>query len=52
LSDCDGLWEDMAKLNALYEELMWGHEDKLVFTHDGKRIIIYNETMEDANEVH
>ena len=42
----DQLWEDIAKLNSLYEELMWGHDDTLVFTHDGKRVIIYNETLE------
>ena len=44
--ECSQLWEDIAKLNSLYEELMWGHDDTLVFTHDGKRVIIYNETLE------
>ena len=23
------LWEDMNRLNALYEELMWSHDDSL-----------------------
>lgn len=44
--ECTELWEDIAKLNALYEELCWGYDDNLVFTHDGKRVIIYNETLE------
>ena len=44
--ECSQLWEDIAKLNSLYEELMWGHDDTLVFTHDGKRVIIYNATLE------
>ena len=40
------LYEDMEKLNALYEELCWDHDDELVFTHDGKEVIIYNKTKE------
>jgi len=40
------LYEDMAKLNALYEELMWPPEDELEFTADynNDRIIIYNKS--------
>tara|TARA_B100000287_G_C20622014_1_gene776314 strand:+ start:148 stop:321 length:174 start_codon:yes stop_codon:yes gene_type:complete len=40
------LYDDMAKLNALYEELMWGVEDELEFTADysNDRIIIYNKS--------
>tara|TARA_B100001250_G_C19617312_1_gene707735 strand:- start:486 stop:638 length:153 start_codon:yes stop_codon:yes gene_type:complete len=36
------LYEDMARLNALYEELMWDHEDILEFVADyeNNRIII------------
>ena len=36
------LWEDMDRLNALYEEMMWPHEDELDFIADYKndRIII------------
>ena len=43
----EALWEDMAKLNSLYEELCWDYNDELVFTHDGKEIIIYNKTLEE-----
>ena len=41
------LWEDMDRLNALYEELMWHHKDKLEFVPDynNNRIIIYNVSM-------
>lgn len=38
------LYEDMEKLNALYEELCWDHDDELVFTHDGSKVIILNKT--------
>ena len=36
------LYEDMDRLNALYEELMWPHDDELEFSADYKnnRIII------------
>ena len=44
----NALYDDMAKLNALYEELCWDHDDELVFTHDGKRVMIYNETQEEG----
>jgi len=42
------LWEDMDRLNALYEELMWGHEDILEFVADyeNNRIIIKNKTLD------
>ena len=43
------LYEDMEKLNALYEELCWGHDDELVFTHDGEEIIIYNKSKKPDN---
>ena len=38
------LYEDMTKLNALYEELLWGHDDVLEFVADyeNDRIIIRN----------
>ena len=51
MTDENALWEDMRKLNSLYEELCWGHDDELVFTHDGKEIIIYNKTIEDKNRI-
>ena len=41
MTDQNALWEDIKKLNSLYEELCWGHEDTLVFTHENGRIIIY-----------
>ena len=28
------LWEDMDRLNALYEEMMWHHDDELEFIAD------------------
>ena len=36
------LYEDMSKLNALYEELMWPHDEPLDFKADfeNNRIII------------
>ena len=36
------LWEDMDRLNALYEELMWPHDVDLEFKADyeNNRIII------------
>ena len=42
------LWEDMDRLNSLYEELMWGIDDVLEFVPDYKndRIIIKNKSKE------
>ena len=42
------LWEDMDRLNALYEEMMWPHDDVLEFVPDHKnnRIIIKNKSQE------
>ena len=37
MPDPNALYEDMEKLNALYEELCWGHDDELVFTHENGR---------------
>ena len=38
------LWEDMDRLNALYEEMMWPYDDVLEFIpdHANDRIIIQN----------
>jgi hypothetical protein len=38
----------MGKLNALYEELMWGNDDILEFVADyeNNRIIIKNKTLD------
>jgi hypothetical protein len=46
----NALYEDMQRLNDLYEELCWEHSDKLIFTHDNGRVIIYNKTQEDARK--
>ena len=42
------LYDDMRRLNALYEELCWNDDDELVFTHDGERVIIYNKTQNET----
>ena len=44
------LWEDMAKLNALYEELLWPPEDELTFQIDGDRIVIRNIFQEQRDQ--
>ena len=46
MPDPNALYDDMEKLNALYEELCWDHDDELMFSHDGSKIIIYNKTQE------
>ena len=45
----DQLFIDMCKLNALYEELMWGNEYILQFVaeYENNRIIVKNKTLED-----
>jgi hypothetical protein len=47
MSNPNQLYEDMERLNALYEELCWDHDDELVFTHDGKQILVYNKTIQE-----
>jgi hypothetical protein len=47
MANPNALYEDMEKLNTLYEELCWGHDDELEFTHDGSRVIIRNKTLEE-----
>ena len=42
-----GLYEDMRRLNTLYEELMWDYDDVLEFTMENERIVIYNRTQEE-----
>ena len=41
-NNVNDLYQDMERLNALYEELMWAHDVELEFTADYKnnRIII------------
>jgi hypothetical protein len=43
------LWEDMDRLNALYEEMMWPHDDVIEFVpdHEKSRIIIRNRSAEE-----
>ena len=40
------LWEDMDRLNALYEEMMWEHDEVLEFVpdHANNQIIIRNKS--------
>ena len=41
------LWEDIQKLDDLYEELLWEHpDDELQFTHDGQEDVITNKSLE------
>ena len=51
MPDPDALWKDIQKLDDMYEELMWHPDDELQFTHDGRRIIILNKTLEEKNNV-
>jgi len=46
MSNHNQLYEDMEKLNALYEELCWAHDDELIFIHENNRVVIYNKTQE------
>ena len=45
------LYDDMGKLNSLYQELMWDNEDELEFVPDynNDRIIIYNKSRQGDN---
>ena len=40
------LWEDMDRLNAMYEELMWDNDDDIQFRIEDERIVIRNVTIE------
>jgi hypothetical protein len=46
----DALWQDIQKLDDMYEELLWHPDDELQFSHDGEKIIITNKTLENENE--
>ena len=47
------LCDDMRRLNTLYEELMWSHDDELEFIIENGRIVIFNKTHEDyINKTH
>ena len=45
------LWEDMDRLNALYEEMMWPHNDVLEFVpdHANDQIIIRRKKFHEDN---
>ena len=45
------LYDDMAKLNSLYQEMMWPNTDEFEFVPDYKndRIIIYNKSRQGDN---
>ena len=46
MTNSNALWEDMSRLNALYEELMWPPDDRLTFRIEGNKIIISNLSQE------
>jgi len=46
MSNTNALWEDMSRLNALYEELMWPVDDKLTIRIEGNHIVIKNLAQE------
>ena len=39
----DALWQDIQKLDDMYEELMWHPDDELQFTHDGEKNYYYKQ---------
>lgn len=45
MTNKEQLWIDIAKLDALYEELCWGHDDELIFSIEGDRITVTNATL-------
>jgi hypothetical protein len=47
MPNVDALWQDMQKLDDLYNELLWYPDDELQFSHDGQKIIITNKTLEE-----
>ena len=47
----NALYQDMQKLDDMYEELMWHPDDELQFTHYCTKIIITNKTIEEKNNV-
>ena len=50
MSKINDLYDDMETLNALYEELMWDHDDPLTFQIDGDKIVIRNINQEQRNK--
>ena len=45
MSNPNALYEDMIRLDALYQELCWDPDDELVFTHDGEKVLVINKTQ-------
>lgn len=47
----NALYEDILKINTLYDELCWGHDDELEFSIEfvkgNGRVIIRNKTLEE-----
>ncbi len=50
MTNPNALYEDMQKLDDLYEELLWQPDDVLQFTHDGEKIIIINKSLDGSNK--
>jgi len=44
------LWEDMEKLDILYERLGWNHTDPLTFVIEGDTVVIRNLYHEQRNK--
>ena len=44
------LWEDMEKLDSLYETLGWNHTDPLTFLIEGDKVVIRNLYHEQRNK--
>lgn len=44
------LWEDMEKLDSLYETLGWNHTDPLTFVIEGDKVVIRNLYHEQRNK--
>ena len=49
MTNPNALYEDMSKLNALYEELMWPVDDELTMRIEGDHIVIRNLSQEQRN---
>ncbi len=45
------LYEDMARLNALYEELLWPHDDHLTMRIEEDHIVIRNLSQEQRDRL-
>lgn len=45
----NALWQDMSRLNALYEELMWPVDDELTMRIEDDHIVIKNISQEQRN---